>query len=477
MFRISTVAIFLLQFIAINVFAGGDFTLSGTITNPLSNEVIISYVDYRDGNWLDYRQYQVKDNLDKNGKFSSSFSVPEGYTLLTIQNGDEATEIYAHPGYKINMTVDAVKFDETVKYTGEGSNVANFMAEHMRQSSFSHNIYRELQQLAIKEPEEYLTAVNERVQTELDFLINNGGNMPQSFIQFWDKNHEYLRYSSMLSYPQMHEIVKKQSYDIGEIPKENYVVIENVPVKFDDKYIAMQNYRSYISTYYYTLLTKEGISNTADAPNKVGEKMIELSRNNMPVKSQQYVYATNLRDGMKSLPYTDIAARYAAYDKLYGANPYKSYLEKLLATKKKTSKGSPAIDMVFKNERGEDVKLSELKGKVVYLDFWASWCGPCKAQFPYTGELKEYFKGRDVVFAYVSLDENKESWETAKEKFHLTGLHNLADGAWNAKEAKEYGVQGIPAYFLIDKQGNFATDDTPRPSQKDELIALIEALL
>lgn len=478
MLRIATITTILLQLIVFTSFADGNFTLSGTITNRLADEISISYVNYENGNWLDYTQHQVNIIPDENGDFKGSFTVPEGYTLLTIQNGDEATEIYAHPGYKINMTVDGKNFDESIKYTGEGSSVANFMAAHMQEpSSFTHNIYRELQQLAIKEPKEYLAAVNDRIQKELDFLINNGGGLPQSFIQYWDDNHEFLKYSTILSYPNLHEAMKKQSYDIGEIPEENFIVLDAVPEKFDDKYISMQNYRNYIGSYYYAMMAKGGVSFSPAEREVIGDRMVELSRKSMPTKSEQYVYANHLRGAAKASTYIDAAAKYDTYKALYGKTPYNNFLEELLAIKKKTSKGSPAIDMTFTDQSGKKVNLSDLKGKVVYLDFWASWCGPCKAQFPHTAEIKEHFKGKDVVFAYVSIDENKENWEKAKEKFRLSGLHNLADGAWKAKEADEYGIQSVPSYFLIDKNGNFATDHTPRPSQKEELIALIEELL
>ena len=78
---------------------------------------------------------------------------------------------------------------------------------------------------------------------------------------------------------------------------------------------------------------------------------------------------------------------------------------------------------------------------------------------------------------YVSIDEDADAWKKAMDKYHLTGLHVREEGGWKGKTAQEYGVQGIPAYFLIDREGNFASENTPRPSQDEELIKAIEELL
>ena len=81
-----------------------------------------------------------------------------------------------------------------------------------------------------------------------------------------------------------------------------------------------------------------------------------------------------------------------------------------------------------------------------------------------------------MVFVYVSIDEDAEAWEKAMEKYELTGLHTRVDG-WKGRIAADYGVNGIPAYFLVDREGKFATEDTPRPSNSEKLIEAIEALL
>lgn len=467
--RILLSAVIILS--SLTAFAGkNDITIKGTITNQLSEEVEFSYISY-DGNWLNFKQHQITEQLDEQGMFIVTLPLSNAYTQLYIQNGNEATEIYASPGDKIIMTVDAADFDNSLKYEGVGmkATVANFMAKHVLEMGMTQSFHRECQKLMAIEPDYYVDSLNKRIQKEINFLIDNSAGLPQSFIKFWDALYEYTKYDNMLTYPYMHEIVKAQSYDVGETPIENYAVVKQVPEKFDDRNIGVSSYRSYISSYYSQQLSAQKASDN--------DKMLELSHQKMPASSEEYVFAHYIQSHVKGSSLQQSENYLTIFTSRYPGSSYTKTLQGLIEKKRKLSIGSPAIDFTVSDAEGKKIKLSELKGKVVYLDFWASWCGPCKAQFPHVSKIKEHFAGKDVVFVYVSIDEDVDAYEKAMEKYHLTGLHTREDGGWKSKTAQEYGVQGIPAYFLIDREGNFASENTPRPSQGEALIKAIEALL
>jgi peroxiredoxin len=108
---------------------------------------------------------------------------------------------------------------------------------------------------------------------------------------------------------------------------------------------------------------------------------------------------------------------------------------------------------------GKPVSLSSFKGKYVLLDFWASWCKPCRLENPNVVKAYQEFKEKNFTVFGVSLDENKEAWQQAIQKDGLTWTHASDLQSWNNAAAALYGVQSIPANFLIDPQGNIIAQD------------------
>jgi len=114
--------------------------------------------------------------------------------------------------------------------------------------------------------------------------------------------------------------------------------------------------------------------------------------------------------------------------------------------------------------------LENLKGKNVYVDVWATWCGPCKREIPHLKELeKKYHKNDDIVFMSVSIDkmEDKDKWLKMVEEKELSGVQLMADKAWKSSICDDYAIKGIPRFLLIDKEGNIMDKNAPRPSSKE----------
>ncbi|WP_298709580.1 TlpA disulfide reductase family protein [Chitinophaga sp.] len=148
-------------------------------------------------------------------------------------------------------------------------------------------------------------------------------------------------------------------------------------------------------------------------------------------------------------------------------------------TKKKLSTfkaGEPGYNFNYPDLAGKEVSLAGLKGKVVVVDMWATWCGPCKAEIPHLKKLETDMHGKDVVFVSISVDEekDKEKWANFVQKESLGGVQLFASG-WSGM-TKFYGVNAIPRFMVFDKAGKIVNVDAPRPSQP-ELKSLIQTLL
>jgi thiol-disulfide isomerase/thioredoxin len=108
--------------------------------------------------------------------------------------------------------------------------------------------------------------------------------------------------------------------------------------------------------------------------------------------------------------------------------------------------------------------LKKYKGSVIYLDFWASWCGPCKKEMPYSSKLKEEYKGKDVVFVYMSTDKNAAQWESMIAQLEITGENYRASNKVKQEIVEQFNLQYIPRYVLINKEGKVADANAKRPS-------------
>jgi len=123
--------------------------------------------------------------------------------------------------------------------------------------------------------------------------------------------------------------------------------------------------------------------------------------------------------------------------------------------------------------KGDSIKLSSLKGKVVLLDFWASWCGPCRISNRQLVKLYNKYKDKGFEIFGVSLDEEKGDWKKAITKDKITWLQAIDDRGWDAQSAIRWQVDAIPASFLINKNGDVVAINL----EKNELEQKIKELL
>lgn len=113
--------------------------------------------------------------------------------------------------------------------------------------------------------------------------------------------------------------------------------------------------------------------------------------------------------------------------------------------------------------------LKKHKGKMIYVDFWASWCAPCKKEMPASHRLRERYEGKDVVFVYLSIDQSEEAW---KQCLPQVGLDSLDDNylVLNSRTSKimkeELRIKSIPRYLIYNREGRLVNDNAPRPSDK-----------
>ncbi|GAB5399435.1 MAG: TlpA disulfide reductase family protein [Aureisphaera sp.] len=146
---------------------------------------------------------------------------------------------------------------------------------------------------------------------------------------------------------------------------------------------------------------------------------------------------------------------------------YKGYLGDLIALRTNLPKGAPSPTFSnYENHAGGTTSLEELKGKYVYIDVWATWCGPCKAEIPHLKKVEADYHDKNIEFVSVSIDRPKDhdKWIAMVDDKELKGVQLFADNNWESKFVKDYYIKGIPRFILIDPDGNIISPDAPRPS-------------
>jgi thiol-disulfide isomerase/thioredoxin len=137
----------------------------------------------------------------------------------------------------------------------------------------------------------------------------------------------------------------------------------------------------------------------------------------------------------------------------------------------------PAPNFTLDHMEGGKKSLSDYKGKVVYMDVWATWCMPCIEAMNQSKPLKEAFAdNKDVVFLYVSIDENEDKWRKFVKNKNVKGEHLISREGLEEKILDLYSIPFIPRFVLIDKEGNVVQFEAKAPNDKT-LIDDIKALL
>jgi len=182
-------------------------------------------------------------------------------------------------------------------------------------------------------------------------------------------------------------------------------------------------------------------------------------------------------EGLKN-KYTDVdSTQVATMDKnIEGSvQQLNKFMAPKLAIRSAFPKGTPSPTFEnYENFAGGDLSLSDLKGKYVYFDIWATWCRPCIREIPSLKKVEKQFEGKNIEFVSISVDEGKgykgdkaaayEAWKKMIADKDLGGIQLMADNGFTSGFIKKYQISGIPRFILVDPEGNIVSADAPRPS-------------
>ena len=227
-----------------------------------------------------------------------------------------------------------------------------------------------------------------------------------------------------------------------------------------EDYQKFSSYRNIVASKF---IDEYSITNNPDAISSTISRIKELKNENIRnglVQSLRY---------RMSPSFEGLSTMYNGIMEISTDEEYKKEITEKYNKVKELVKGKPSPKFNYVNNAGGKVSMDDLKGKFVYIDIWATWCGPCIREIPYLKEVEAAYKERNIQFVSVSIDTKKnfDKWKKMIVDKDLGGLQLYADGDWESSIITDYAIEGIPRFILIDPDGNIVSADAPRPSDSN----------
>jgi Thiol-disulfide isomerase and thioredoxins len=181
----------------------------------------------------------------------------------------------------------------------------------------------------------------------------------------------------------------------------------------------------------------------------------------------EYLTLLSLKNAIEEECSTEIVAKATSTLGTFKNKNLADNLRESIRSVERLLKGNIAYDIMLETPDGKVAKLSDYKGKTIYVDFWATWCGPCIGETPYFSKLNEKFNRPDLVFISVSLDKKKNDWKNFIKEEKSSAVQYIA--ADLKKLANDWQIKGIPRFLIIDKNFRIVNANAPRPSTGEKI--------
>ncbi|WP_375581308.1 TlpA disulfide reductase family protein [Marivirga tractuosa] len=418
-------------------------SLKGKVINPKGDNISLRLQDTT-----------LTATLDSVGNFQTNIPINK-VEKIVFAHGEEISNLYLRPGDQLSLTIDPTEFDESIKYEGKGAAINNFLASTV----LMEDTLKGIAQLAALSEDSFLVAFRKNYLMKEDALEKSGVK-DQEFKEWYLKNNDWEFYFNLLNYPSYKFRLTKEEFE----PSENFYAFQDSLDLYDSSNLDYEFFIPYIQRQ-ITFKVREKFKDKV--PQDVSEYVmtsVEEIRSipSDPIREELLYEVLNVH--LNRLNKEDRDSLIVEWKALNSSKQRLKNIEDKLEILASVEKGNPAPDFKYVNLEGDSMTMADFKGKVVYIDVWATWCAPCIAEHPYMEELQKQYEDEDVAFIAISVDSSPEPWQKMVKKKELGGIHLYAEGAWDATIMQKYGISGIPRFILIDQEGKIVNANAARPS-------------
>ena len=434
-------------------------------------------------NRLGLGSLQIYADLDSLGNFSTSFKsyIPTDVWVKYNTN----FLVLTHPGDSIYVVFNGKPrrrpaILKTIKFSGDAAQT-NREAAKFQQKYFSNPLYNDwdakdkaVKDYNLEQYGLYLDTLQQRISDLYNNFIDEVS--PIEEVQIWAKTYiEEDYYDALSFYPNDHQRKNKLTNKEWVIPTSYYDNLKKRLPITQPMLISGYALSSFINRYHYDYVRVNLWSEEENQKYKTDNGYIVAPSNVMDSLKVYGIIKYTPDTLLKQMVLTELIRQnfdksdihlFEKYRNVIESNVkepflYKPLLEQYNQLKQRLENPQIASEAMLKKIDNSSAKqimdsiMLSNKGKVIYLDCWATWCGPCKAEMPGSKKLMKKMKGKgkDVAFVYLCLDSEEKLWKASLAELQLTGQHYFLTKKQSTDIRKVFEINGIPHYFLINKKG------------------------
>jgi peroxiredoxin len=454
----------------------GSTTVSGRVTKPTVRVISLSYGP----DWRGHLTQTVEAKLSATGDFRLALPRLAAPAEVRLGYDNSYATLYLTPGDDLRLTFDPARLEQTLAFAGRGANANNYLTQSALVASQDDEARRtpdaQARRLSAADLRRVADAYRQRRLAALTAYAA-ARPLPAAFVRQQQQALEAEWASTLLSYT-VRQSAERVRDGYATLPVGYYDFLREMRLGQRDSALRQSTFQSLLMTYGFTQLNDEA-GNLPTGPG-AGRRLYERATEALGDGRVRDVAVGQYLLGKVESERADIRPLLPEFAAHNHDSTIARDLRRAVRAHLALANGQPAPDFTLTDASGKKIALSQLRGKVVYLDFWATWCGPCLAEMPASQELRRKFGGRDVVFLYVSLDAQAADWQkylATKVVASPNAVHLHDGGAFDGPAPRAFNVQSIPSYWLIGRDGRILANNPPRPSTSPAIDTVLEEAL
>lgn len=443
--------------------------VTGQFRNATPGAQVEIFVPHR---YIDGKDSHFRGILDGQSRFFIEADVPEPQLVFLLFN-DDRLPIFLAPADTLSLKADAFQFPLSVNFGGQAAANNRLLTEYLKQSPLDFNEFNNIRfkigqywtavEMLMNErmenhpPQEFKGYLDSLTTTYTDLYEKSDQQSPGAitfeFSQWYNAEITYSWAYHLLVYGHVYAGRYDIQADFFDFLYESPIIGESMGSGW---------YRQFIMAFMARQQAKKG-----DVAEEFWAGQYQQAGKLLSGKPLAFFRSEVISIAFSADKYREFIPHYTHF---LQTNEYPAYDEKVEGLYQKYARampGSLAPTFEVSDADGNALSLSQLRGKVVYLNFWASWCGACIRKMEFMDEYKAELEMKGVEIVNISIDENAANWRTSMAEHRFKGKHLLASAAPGRNLALVFGVEAVPQYFIIGRNGNFV--DKPSSSQPADI--------